>query len=523
MEAALLYLVGPTPASACEWSLTTVQLLSIPEPLNVGAARRARPVHPDELQMDRQTFRDLEIFEAEGGAPSIFDLLNYTRTSGGSKVLQARLRTPWSKAERIRAVHEALRFIEEHGPAFDWFPGEVLISPVEQYLNSGLPMVSSNNALELFLESAEVRFGETIDYRRIIGRIMQTARLIHALRRFAERPELAHPPGDLGPLLTELRSLLELPAFNTLPDEGSTEPWFWQTMRIDRILRSDERAALDRILRLTFEIDALAALSEANRKLGFILPEVFEGSLEITAEHVRHPFLPDAVGNPLHLDNNRRLLFLTGPNMAGKTTYLRSCGISIYLAHLGVGVPAKSFRFSPCDSLFTAIALVDNIREGISFFRAEALRIKAIARALADGRRVIALLDEPFMGTNVKDAYDASRAVLTRLVKRENSVYVVSSHLLELGEGLVETRYVECSRFEATEDSGRLAYDYRLRPGISSQRLGLRVLREEGVFELLDQVNPSSVAAADYSTPINSTSNTSVVLGGTSPGTPADA
>src|SRR5687768_13972641 len=101
MEASLLYLVGLMPASACEWSLITVQLLSIPEPLNVGAARRARPVHPDELQMDRQTFRDLEIFEAEGGAPSIFDLLNYTRTSGGSKVLQARLRTPWSKAERI--------------------------------------------------------------------------------------------------------------------------------------------------------------------------------------------------------------------------------------------------------------------------------------------------------------------------------------------------------------------------------------------------------------------------------------
>ena len=469
-----------------------MQLLSIPEPLNVGAGRRARPIHPDELQMDRQTFRDLEIFEAESGAPSIFDLLNYTRTSGGSKVLQGRLRTPWSKAERIRAVHVALHFIGTHSAAFDWFPGEVLISPVEQYLNSGLPMVASTNALESFLESAEVRFGETIEYRRIMGRIMQTGRFIRALQRFADRPELVDPPGDLGPLVAELRTLLDLPAFKNLPDEGSTEPWFWHTMRIDRIVRSDERVALDRILRLTFEINALAALAEANRKLGFVVPEVLDGALQIIAEDVRHPFLPDAVGNPLRLDNHRRLLFLTGPNMAGKTTYLRSCGISIYLAHLGVGVPASSFRFAPCDSLFTAIALVDNIREGISFFRAEALRIKAIARALADGRRVIALLDEPFMGTNVKDAYDASRAVLTRLVQRENSVFVVSSHLLELGEGLLETRFVDCSRFEATEDGGRLGYDYRLRPGISSQRLGLRVLREEGVFELLDQFNPSS-------------------------------
>jgi hypothetical protein len=466
-----------------------VQLLSIPEPLNAGAARRARPVNPDELQMDRQTFRDLEIFEAEGGAASIYDLLNFTRTSGGSKVLQARLRTPWSKTERIRSVHDALRFITDHGPLFDWFPGEVLVSPVEQYLNSGLPLVAASNPLEMFLESAEVRFGETIEFRRIVGRIVQAARLIQALRRFAERPELASPPGDLAPLLSEMRSLLARPAFHSLPEEGATEPWFWQTMRTDRILRSDERPALDRLLRLTFEIDALAAMAEANRKLGFIVPDIRDGQLEIIAEDVRHPFLPNAIGNPLHLDHDRRLLFLTGPNMAGKTTYLRSCGIAIYLAHLGVGVPARSFRFSPCDSLFTAIALVDNIREGISFFRAEALRIKAIARALADGRRVVALLDEPFMGTNVKDAYDASRAVFTRLVRRENSVFVVSSHLLELGEGLLETRYVECSRFDAAEESGRLAYDYKLRPGISSQRLGLRVLREEGVFDLLDQVN----------------------------------
>src|SRR6185503_6461900 len=102
-------------------------------------------------------------------------------------------------------------------------------------------------------------------------------------------------------------------------------------------------------------------------------------------------------------------------------------------------------------------------------------------------RRVIGLLDEPFMGTNVKDAYDASRAVLTRLVNREDGAFVVSSHLMELGEGLQETGYVQCSRFEATEDGGRLAFDYKLRPGISSQRLGVRVLQEEGVFDLLDE------------------------------------
>ncbi|MGH7462633.1 MAG: MutS-related protein, partial [Longimicrobiales bacterium] len=217
-----------------------------------------------------------------------------------------------------------------------------------------------------------------------------------------------------------------------------------------------------------------------------VLPEVTEGSTALIGEGIYHPFVDDAVPNPLHVDQPKRLFFLTGPNMAGKTTYLRACGIAAYLAHLGMGVPARSFRFAPCESLFTSISLADNVREGISFFQAEALRMKTIARAVADGRRVIAFLDEPFMGTNVKDALDASRAVLTRLAHKEDSIFLVSSHLIELGEPLQETGRVDCHRFDANERGGRLEFDYLLRPGISTQRLGLRVLKEHGVFDLLD-------------------------------------
>jgi DNA mismatch repair protein MutS len=122
----------------------------------------------------------------------------------------------------------------------------------------------------------------------------------------------------------------------------------------------------------------------------------------------------------------------------------------------------------------------------VSFFRAEALRVKTIAQSVAEGRAVVALFDEPFMGTNVKDALDASRAVLSRLASKEGSVFIVSSHLIELRDPLSSTVSVECCRFEANDQSGRLEFDYVLRPGVSSQRLGLRVLQEEGVFDLLD-------------------------------------
>jgi len=448
--------------------------------------RPERASNPDIMQMDAQSFRDLEIFEVEGGAKSVFDLLDTTRTAGGAKVLRARMRRPFSNVDRIRRVQDSLRHIEAHRQAFGQLPGEIVLTVVEKYVHSALTVVMAKNSIELFLESLEIRFGEAKEYWQIMHGVQASARMIRSLKHFVEAPELASAPGELAELVDELRTHVNLPAFAKLPVEGEGQIRVWRLMRLDQILRLFQHDAVERLMRIVYEIDALVAMADAGRNRGFVLPELREGPIRIAAEGLFHPFLDHPVPNPVAVDDARRLLFLTGPNMAGKTTYLRACGIATYLAHLGMGVPARSFVFSPCQSLFTAIALVDNIRDGISFFKAEALRMKAIAKSLAAGRNVVALLDEPFMGTNVKDAFDASRAVLSRLAATPNSVFLVSSHLIELGDVLANLTHVECAHFEADETGGRLEFDYRLRPGISSQRLGVRVLTEEGVFELLD-------------------------------------
>jgi DNA mismatch repair protein MutS len=90
------------------------------------------------------------------------------------------------------------------------------------------------------------------------------------------------------------------------------------------------------------------------------------------------------------------------------------------------------------------------------------------------------------MGTNVKDALDASRGILTRLASKRGSIFLVSSHLMELGDALLATGMAECWRFEAIENDAGLQFDYVVRPGVSTQRLGVRVLHEQGVFALLD-------------------------------------
>ena len=149
--------------------------------------------------------------------------------------------------------------------------------------------------------------------------------------------------------------------------------------------------------------------------------------------------------------------------------------------------PAREFHFVPVQRLFSSFSLNDDLRNGVSYFRAEALRAKAIAQAIADGYSVVALLDEPFKGTNVKDALDASLAILKRFATKADCLFVFSSHLIELSEALKVTEQIRCGYFEAEEGAGRLRFDYLLRSGISKQRLGMRVLQEEGVFELLDR------------------------------------
>ncbi len=402
-------------------------------------------------------------------------------------MLRARFQRPLSDPARIRTVQASVAHLAAHPAAMNALPGEGLLVAVAEYVHSNLPFPDTASRLTAVLDGFELRFWDPKSHRRTVVGMRRTARMVSMLRMLVRHPELADPPGELGALVRETRELVARPGLDVLPPEDRGDPPWWRLLRIDRVLRHEERATIERLMLLIFEMDAITSMAEATADMRFVLPEVCDGPLALSAESVYHPFLERPVANPLHLDQEQRLLFLTGPNMAGKTTYLRACGIALYLAHVGMGVPARSFRFSPCDDLFTAITLVDNVRQGVSFFRAEALRVREVAQALADGRRVVAFLDEPFKGTNVKDALDASLTIFDRLSAARDSLFLVSSHLIEVAEPLQATGRVRCARFDAAERAGRLDYDFTLRPGISTQRLGQRVLEEEGVFELLGE------------------------------------
>ena len=171
--------------------------------------------------------------------------------------------------------------------------------------------------------------------------------------------------------------------------------------------------------------------------------------------------------------------------MAGKSTFIKAVGTAVFLAHLGMGVPAKSLRLSLFDGILSNINVVDDISKGESYFYNEVQRIKATVTKVSDGRKWLILVDELFKGTNVEDAMKCSSTVIEGLLKIKNSIFILSTHLYEIGEALKKYPNITFNYFETLVQDDQLMFNYQLKEGISNDRLGYLILKNEGVVEML--------------------------------------
>lgn len=171
--------------------------------------------------------------------------------------------------------------------------------------------------------------------------------------------------------------------------------------------------------------------------------------------------------------------------MSGKTTFLKATALAVLFAHVGMGVPAKNMELSYFDRLFTSLNITDSILSGYSYFLSEVKRVRELAEALSNGEKVFSLCDELFRGTNVKDAYDATVMVISGLTLWRNSIFVLSSHLCEVWGKIEHFSNVRSLYFESEINDGAPVFTYRLISGISDMRLGLKIIENEKIMELL--------------------------------------
>lgn len=230
------------------------------------------------------------------------------------------------------------------------------------------------------------------------------------------------------------------------------------------------------------EVEALSSLSLiAYDHPDWAVPEISENGPLLSAKSMGHPLLTkNRVVNDLDLRKPASVLLITGSNMSGKSTLLRTAGINLILAYTGCPVCAEFF----CCSLmkvFTCMRVSDNLEDNISSFYAELVRIKMIIDAAKEGKPLFFLLDEIFKGTNSHDRHVGAKTVIKQL-GRENALGMVSTHDLELAELEKETDgQIKNYHFIEFYSNGKLSFDYKLRTGVSTTRNALYLIKMAGI------------------------------------------
>ncbi|HVW58529.1 MAG TPA: hypothetical protein VHC48_00790 [Puia sp.] len=436
------------------------------------------------LTIDKQTLDDLNIF-GRRNRDSIYTIFNHTHTRGGAEVLEQLFRYPLSDAAAINRRSGIIKYFRERATAFP-FKGD-LFDAAEQYLSD------TDERSRLSLEDNTLRrkfdhlIGSDAEHQLVFKGIAALIEIFIKLRPFLQevRGQGAAPYDEAA---REMEALMHIPGMDTAWEESlPIKLRYDRAVEYDRVLRYAHREQVKKILQHIYYLDVYISVGMVAAHRGFAFPEAVEAEAHILRlDGVYHPQLSKPVPNSLYMAPDSNVVFLTGANMAGKSTFMRSLGIALFLAHTGFPVPAEKMVFSVCDALLTTINLPDDLNMGYSHFYTEVLRVKKMAAQLKRSGNIFIIFDELFRGTNVKDAYEATVAVTAAFARKPNCMFVVSTHIIEAAETLAaRCRNINFVYLPTRMEGEKPVYTHRLEQGISADRHGMVIIHNEGILDLL--------------------------------------
>ena len=241
-------------------------------------------------------------------------------------------------------------------------------------------------------------------------------------------------------------------------------------------------AVLNRLAAALAEIDVLAALAERAQALAYAAPQ-FVGEAVLDIQGGRHPVVETQIErfipNDVDLQVARKLLLITGPNMGGKSTYMRQTALIVLLAHIGSFVPASSARIGPIDRIFTRIGASDDLAGGRSTFMVEMTETAHILHHATE--RSLVLMDEIGRGTSTFDGLALAWAIAQHLIEKAHSYTLFATHYFELTRLAVDYPVVANVHLDAVEHKDRIIFLHSVKAGPASQSYGLQVAQLAGV------------------------------------------
>jgi len=432
--------------------------------------------------LDSGTLRDLEILPtASTRGTTVWHLIDRTRSRAGRDALRQRFAAAPQSAHDIISLQKAHQAIASRAVSYRTVIERLDPDAVEEYLNVAWQLPAD---MGRFLW----RRGWHRDYLRdvALGQLRIRRLLVAAaeLREFlsATDSDVLETLGD------EIATVLDTSNARELLRLSAKES-FAGRRAFDQLARDRGKSILSSLVACVGKVEALWSIAAATLEHGWSYPCP---ASRLAVRGLFHPFLgPQSVRNDLEIAPDVRVGFVTGPNMAGKTTFMKSVAVAVFLAHIGCGVPATSMEFPIVGTLFSSIDISDNLNAGESFYLAEVRRIRALAVALGEHRSGLAVIDEPFRGTNVHDAAEATLAMLTRLAALPVGFVLVASHVAEVVAEIRDNPRILLIHFSADIADGGPRFDYKVRRGVSTQRLGITLLKQERVLELLERLGES--------------------------------
>ena len=435
--------------------------------------------------VDTQTLEDLNIFtRSRGGA--VFNLFNKTNTRGGAQVLREMFQHPLSDRNMINRRSSIIQYFREKNIAFP-FRNE-LFDAIEFYFSNTddrTKLVAGEDTLQRKLRNY---MGADTEYELLHKGIIAAIEVFNGLGDLLNGMDAEKAPPAWLPEVREIQKLLSDEQLVWMyREKGNKKLAFATTAMYDQVLRFAARVKMQKLLQYIYYIDVYISTAAVANTRGMSFAHALETEKNaLRIEGMFHPQLTDPVAYTIQVDQNSNVVFLTGANMAGKSTFMKTLGITVLLAHMGFPVPAQRMEFSVRNGMFTTINLADNLDMGYSHFYAEVLRLKKVAEQVARTENIIVIFDELFRGTNVKDAYDATVAITLAFAERRNCIFVISTHIVEAGGPLKENcTNINFVCFPTVMEDNILRYTYQLSPGITNDRHGMMIINNERIIDIL--------------------------------------
>jgi DNA mismatch repair protein MutS len=437
------------------------------------------------MQIDKVTFNDIAIFQAEEEF-SVFHKLNFTRTVGGKEWLRRFLSEPFGDLKKIIGTQNIIKTLLNH---LDDWPAEITngtIIMIDKFLDYSLEPVPQHPNI---LNSLSYKLFNSQDYSMLKFSVKHLADFYCGLRKLYKLLSTTELPSNLAFYLDRIAQIIQHEPLLKLANRGSEPFSIQENLYYAHHIRKQYRSNTLELIDIYSRLEAWFSMAMAVKTYNLQFPKFVESADPyFKADGLYHVLLQHPVPYDIKLSPGGNFIFLTGANMAGKSTLIKAAGTAAFLAHIGMGVPAASMELSLFDGLLTNINVADNIVKGESYFFNEVQRIKNTIIKINDGKKWLVLIDELFKGTNVQDAMKCSLTVIKGLIRIKNSVFVLSTHLYEIGEELKAYPNISFKYFETNVNEDQLEFSYQLREGVSNDRIGYVILRREKVVEMLERL-----------------------------------